>query len=167
MASVHLPLDDVPFGDLMAERLGLPVWVDNDVNAAVLAEHRYGAARGTSHAVMLALGTGIGGGLILDGRVYRGATGAAGELGHTVVDDRRPALSLRRPRLPRGARLGHGHRDRGHRGGARAPALGAGEGAWRPTARSAAASSPSWPTPGTSWPPRPSARSAAGWGRAW
>ncbi len=86
MASVHLPLDDVPFGDLMAERLGLPVWVDNDVNAAVLAEHRFGAARGASHAVMLALGTGIGGGLIIDGRVYRGATGAAGELGHTVVD---------------------------------------------------------------------------------
>jgi len=86
VASVHLPLDDVPFGDLMAERLGLPVWVDNDVNAAVVAEHRYGAARGASHAVMMALGTGIGGGLILDGRVYRGATGAAGELGHMVVD---------------------------------------------------------------------------------
>ena len=86
VASVHLPLDDVPFGDLMAERLGLPVWVDNDVNAAVVAEHRYGAARGAAHAVMLALGTGIGGGLILDGRVYRGATGAAGELGHMVVD---------------------------------------------------------------------------------
>jgi len=86
VASVHLPLDEVPFGDLMAERLGLPVWVDNDVNAAVLAEHRYGAARGTSHAVMFALGTGIGGGLVLDGRVYRGATGAAGELGHSVVE---------------------------------------------------------------------------------
>jgi len=86
VASVHLPLDDVPFGDLMAERLGIPVLVDNDVNAAVLAEHRFGAAHGTSHAVMFALGTGIGGGLILDGRVYRGATGAAGELGHTVVD---------------------------------------------------------------------------------
>jgi glucokinase len=86
VASVHLPIDDVPFADLMTERLGLPVWVDNDVNAAVLAEHRYGAARGAMHAVMLALGTGIGGGLLLDGRVYRGATGAAGELGHTVVD---------------------------------------------------------------------------------
>ena len=70
----------------MTERLDLPVWLDNDVNAAVLAEHRNGAARGTSHAVMLALGTGIGGGLVLDGRLYRGATGAAGELGHTVVD---------------------------------------------------------------------------------
>lgn len=86
VASVHLPLDDVPFLDLMRERLGLPVWVDNDVNAAVAAEHRFGAAEGTAHAVMFALGTGIGGGLVLDGRVYRGATGAAGELGHTVVD---------------------------------------------------------------------------------
>lgn len=86
VASVHLPLDDVPFRDLMTERLGLPVWLDNDVNAAVLAEHRHGAARGTSHAVMLALGTGIGGGLVLDGKLYRGATGAAGELGHTIVD---------------------------------------------------------------------------------
>ena len=86
VASVHLPLDNVPFRDLMAERLGLPVWLDNDVNAAVAAEHRHGAARGSSHAVMLALGTGIGGGLVIDGRVYRGATGAAGELGHTVVD---------------------------------------------------------------------------------
>jgi glucokinase len=85
VASVHLPLDDVPFDDLMAERLGLPVWVDNDVNAAVMAEHRVGAARGASHAVMFALGTGIGGGLVLDGRVYRGATGAAGELGHMVT----------------------------------------------------------------------------------
>jgi glucokinase len=86
VASVHLPLDDVPFGDLMAERLGMPVLVDNDVNAAVLAEHRFGAARGTSHAVMFALGTGIGGGLVLDGRLYRGATGAAGELGHMVAE---------------------------------------------------------------------------------
>lgn len=86
VASVHLPLDEVPFRHLMSERLDLPIWLDNDVNAAVLAEHRHGAAQGTSHAVMFALGTGIGGGLVLDGRVYRGATGAAGELGHTVVD---------------------------------------------------------------------------------
>lgn len=84
--SNHLPLDDVPFRDLMSERLGLPVHVDNDANLALLAEHRRGAARGTSHALMLALGTGIGGGIVIDGKVYRGATGAAGELGHLVVD---------------------------------------------------------------------------------
>jgi glucokinase len=84
--SNHLPLDDVPFRDIMSERLGLPVHVDNDANLALLAEHRRGAARGASHALMLALGTGIGGGIVINGKVYRGATGAAGELGHLVVD---------------------------------------------------------------------------------
>ena len=84
--SVHLPLADVPFADLMAERLGLPVFVDNDANVAALAEHRAGAARGCSHAIVLTLGTGIGGGLILDGELYHGAHGAAAELGHVVID---------------------------------------------------------------------------------
>jgi glucokinase len=84
--SNHLPLDDVPFRDLMSERLGLPVVVDNDANAAMLAEHRSGAARNARHAVLVALGTGIGSGLLLDGRVYRGATGAGAELGHVVLD---------------------------------------------------------------------------------
>ena len=84
--STHLPLEDVPFRDLMSERLGLPAYVDNDVNAALLAEHHGGAARGSRHAVMVALGTGIGGALLLDGRLYRGATGAPGEIGHMVVD---------------------------------------------------------------------------------
>ena len=84
--STHLPLEGVPFRDLMSERLGLPVFVDNDANLAMLAEHRRGAARGASHALMVALGTGIGGGLLLDGKIYRGATGVGGELGHFVVD---------------------------------------------------------------------------------
>jgi glucokinase len=70
----------------MRERLGVPVHVDNDSNLAVLAEQRAGAARGAAHVAMLTLGTGIGGGLILDGRLYRGAHGGAGELGHVVVD---------------------------------------------------------------------------------
>lgn len=84
--SVHLPLVDVPFRELMAGRLGLPVWVDNDANLALLAEARAGAARGARHAVMLTLGTGIGGALLLDGRLYRGARGGGAELGHVVVD---------------------------------------------------------------------------------
>jgi glucokinase len=84
--SNHLPIGDVRFRDLMSERLGLPVVVDNDGNAAVLAEHRHGAARGCDHAVLVALGTGIGGGLVLGGRVYRGARGYGAELGHMVVD---------------------------------------------------------------------------------
>ena len=84
--SNHLPLDDVPFRDLMSERLGLPVYVDNDSNLAMLAEHRHGAARDASHALMLTLGTGIGGGILIDGRIYRGASGVGAELGHFVVD---------------------------------------------------------------------------------
>jgi glucokinase len=84
--SNHLPIDHVPFRDVLGERLGLPVVVDNDTNAAMLAEHRHGAARGVRHAVMLALGTGIGGGLVIGGRLHRGAHGYAGELGHLTVD---------------------------------------------------------------------------------
>src|ERR671924_1808338 len=84
--STHLPLADVRFRDVMSERLGLPVFVDNDANAALLAEARFGAARDVSHAVLVALGTGIGSGLLLDGRIYRGATGVGAELGHIVLD---------------------------------------------------------------------------------
>lgn len=85
--SVHLPLDGVSFGELMAEGLpGVRVAVDNDANCAVLAEWRAGSARGAGHVVLLTLGTGIGGGLVLDGRIYRGAIGAGAELGHMTVD---------------------------------------------------------------------------------
>ena len=84
--STHLPLADVRFRDVMSERLGLPVVVDNDANAALLAEARFGAARGVSHAVLVALGTGIGSGLLLDGRIYRGSRGMGAEIGHMVVD---------------------------------------------------------------------------------
>jgi glucokinase len=61
------------------------VAIDNDANAAAVAEWKVGAARGKSHVVMLTLGTGVGGGLILDGRPYRGATGSGAELGHIVI----------------------------------------------------------------------------------
>jgi len=84
--AVNLAINDLAFGDVMAERLGLPVFVDNDANCAVLAEHRHGAARGADHVVLLTIGTGIGGGLVLGGEVYRGAVGAGAELGHCVVD---------------------------------------------------------------------------------
>jgi glucokinase len=84
--SNHLPLAGVPFRDLMSERLGLPVVVDNDSNMALLAEHRRGAAREARHAALVALGTGIGSGLLFDGRIYRGATGVGAELGHIVLD---------------------------------------------------------------------------------
>jgi glucokinase len=86
LIGINTPLADIAFADVMAERLGLPVFVDNDGNAAAIAEHRAGAARGASEAIVLTIGTGIGGGLILNGEPYRGAFGAAAELGHIVID---------------------------------------------------------------------------------
>ncbi len=84
--AVNLEITDVPIRDLIAERVGLPVFVDNDANVAALAEHRFGAATGTRNAVMLTIGTGIGGGVIIDGELYRGSIGAASEPGHMVID---------------------------------------------------------------------------------
>jgi glucokinase len=84
--AVNLPLKNIMFADVMTERLGLPVFVDNDANLAALAEHRAGAARGCTEAVVLTIGTGIGSGLILRDELYRGAIGAGAELGHTVID---------------------------------------------------------------------------------
>jgi glucokinase len=84
--AVNLDLADVPLRDLTEERLDLPVSLDNDANAAVLAEHRFGAAQGAENAVMLTVGTGIGGGLVIGGDVYRGSTGAGAELGHVVIE---------------------------------------------------------------------------------
>jgi glucokinase len=85
VSAVNLPLENLPIRDLIGERTGLPVFVDNDATVAALAEHLDGAARGAENAVMLTIGTGIGGGLILGGEVYRGASGAGAELGHTVI----------------------------------------------------------------------------------
>jgi glucokinase len=84
--STHLPLADVRFRDVMSERIGLPVIVDNDANAALVAESRFGAAREVRHAVLVALGTGIGSALLLNGEIYRGARGMGAEIGHMVID---------------------------------------------------------------------------------
>jgi glucokinase len=85
ISSVHIPLADLDFRDRMRARFSLPVGIDNDANAATLAEWQIGAGRGTRYMVMLTLGTGVGGGLVLDGKMYRGAVGAAAELGHMVL----------------------------------------------------------------------------------
>ena len=85
VSAVNLPLADLPIRDIVSERVGLPVFVDNDGNVAALAEYLYGAAQGKPHMVMLTVGTGIGGGLILGGEIYRGSTGAGAELGHIVI----------------------------------------------------------------------------------
>jgi glucokinase len=86
ITSVNLPIVDVPVRDLIADRVGLPTFLDNDANVAMLAEHRFGAARGARNALMLTIGTGIGGGIIIDNELYRGTTGAGAELGHIVID---------------------------------------------------------------------------------
>lgn len=86
VGTVNLNLDDLPVRDLVAEKTGLPVVIDNDANLAMLAEALYGAAKGARHALMLTVGTGIGGGIWLDGKLYRGSTGAGAELGHVVIE---------------------------------------------------------------------------------
>ncbi len=95
--AVNLPLADVDVAGLLRSRFGLPVGVENDGNAAALAEWRLGAGRGAQDLVMLTLGTGVGGGLVLDGRLYRGWA----ELGHMVVVAGGPPCE--------GSCSGHGH----------------------------------------------------------
>jgi glucokinase len=84
--SVNLPLADVPLRDVLQRRFGVPVVIDNDATAAGIGEWVYGAGAGTSDMIMLTLGTGVGGGIISGGRPLRGSSGAAGELGHIIVE---------------------------------------------------------------------------------
>jgi len=89
--AAHLPLRDEPLRSVVAKALGLPVVIDNDANAGGWAETRFGAARGAQDAVFVAIGTGIGGAIIIDGRLRRGWQGASGEIGHLIVErDGRP-----------------------------------------------------------------------------
>ncbi|MEP6688003.1 MAG: ROK family protein [Gemmatimonadales bacterium] len=77
---------NLPLRQIIHDRLGLPAALDNDANCAVLGEWWVGAARGARHAIGITIGTGIGGGIILDGRLYHGASDVAGEIGHTTID---------------------------------------------------------------------------------
>ena len=77
---------NMPLREIIHDRLGLPAALDNDANCAVLGEWWVGAARGARHAIGITIGTGIGGGLVLDGRLYHGASDVAGEIGHTTID---------------------------------------------------------------------------------
>ena len=86
ISSVNIPLTDVPLRQVLGERLGVPVFVDNDATVAALAEAHDSEMRLVAqNLVMITIGTGVGGGIVLGGRIYRGATGGAGELGHTIV----------------------------------------------------------------------------------
>ena len=85
-STVNLPLSDVPLRDVLAERVSLPVFVDNDANCAALSEaHDDDGVLDVQHLVMFTVGTGVGGGIIINGRIYRGATGAAAEVGHQLI----------------------------------------------------------------------------------
>ena len=79
-------LDNFRLKDVLARELGWPVVLENDANAAALGEMWMGAARGSRTVICITLGTGVGGGIILDGKLWRGADGSAGEVGHTPVD---------------------------------------------------------------------------------
>ncbi len=78
-------LKNYPLREKLARHFKVPVTVENDVNAGLYGEQQFGAARGFKHVAGIFLGTGVGGALILDGKLYRGATGAAGEIGHTFL----------------------------------------------------------------------------------
>ena len=146
--SPHLSWRDEPLKAALESQLGVPVVVDNDANTTALAEMRFGAGRGYRQVLCVTLGTGIGGALVLDGDVFRGGNGMAGEFGHMQVmpGGRRcecgnrgllGAVLQRQRAGPRGARAGRRgvahrlpaagpgrrrrlspHRAGGHRGGA-------------------------------------------------
>ena len=81
----NLGMRDFPLRDYISERLGVPVFLDNDVNMGTYGEYLAGAARGFRYVLGVFPGTGVGGGLVVNGRVFRGANGTAGEVGHIIV----------------------------------------------------------------------------------
>jgi glucokinase len=81
---------DVPMLQILRERTGLKAAIENDANAMAFGEYRHGAAKGATNVVCITLGTGVGCGLILDGRLFRGSRFAAGEIGHTSIDHAGP-----------------------------------------------------------------------------
>lgn len=86
----NLRWDNVPVAAMLRQHREVPVYVDNDANAAALGEQWVGAARGVKDMILLTLGTGVGSGLIFEGRIYQGAAGYAGEVGHITMDENGP-----------------------------------------------------------------------------
>lgn len=86
-SSPHLPgCRNLPLKDIIQREFGLPTYLDNDANAAVLGEYYFGAGVGIDNLIYVTVSTGIGGGLIIDGKIYRGTSGSAGEIGHMTID---------------------------------------------------------------------------------
>ena len=81
---------EVKLKSILEKRLRLPVFVDNDAKVMCLAEHKLGAAKGSANAICITLGTGVGGGVIIDGKLYRGLSNAAGEIGHMPINEKGP-----------------------------------------------------------------------------
>ena len=84
--AMNLPWQSVPFAELMTQKFGIPCTITNDANAAAMGEMTYGAAKGMKNFIMITLGTGVGSGIVVDGKILYGHDGFAGELGHTCVD---------------------------------------------------------------------------------
>lgn len=91
LSSPLLGWDRVPLRRLLADRVGLPVLIENDVNTLAIAEQWFGHGSGYASFAVVTVGAGVGCGLVLDGKLWRGASGAAGEFGHTVIDPQGPA----------------------------------------------------------------------------
>jgi len=81
-----LDWSDVPLARMLRQETGLPVWVDNDANMMTIAEHQFGAAKGYGNVVFVSLRTGIGGGIIINGKLYRGTGNAGGEIGQMIIN---------------------------------------------------------------------------------
>jgi glucokinase len=104
---------DVALRQLLQERTALPTTIENDANAMAYGEWKYGAAKNARHAICITLGTGVGGALILDGRLYRGAQLGAGEVGHLSIDYNGIPWHVREPRRARELRGEFAHRQTG------------------------------------------------------
>jgi glucokinase len=114
--SHHVPgWEAVPLAGLLAAEFGAPAWVDNDANVAALGEYRFGAGQDCDSLMYITVSTGVGGGWILNGQVWRGQDGMAGEIGHTVVDPLGPVCLCGKrgcvERLASGPYLAQGARD--------------------------------------------------------
>lgn len=97
LLSHHVPdWEDFPLAEWLREHFGVPAAVENDANAAALGEWRYGAGRGTRYFLYVTVSTGVGGGIVIGGRLYRGADSLAGEIGHMVVDPGGPRCTCGR-----------------------------------------------------------------------
>ena len=108
--SPNLPLwRNIPIKRMVSERFSVPCVLENDANAAAWGEKWVGAGREADSLVMLTIGTGIGGGIIINNKLWRGVNNVAAEIGHMVIQMDGPKMQLRQLRMHRGIRLGHGH----------------------------------------------------------